>query len=747
MEPLRDYENAAEGDQQSRPGPSAAPLYNASGGATALYQRSSSYNNGGDNNGTGNGNGGNFANATLTQRAVEVVTAAAAQLIVDMYRPGSTNAQAGCQFVSSSTYSVWHNLQQICGLNFQVKITLLSADEDLSGTSKRVVMYGQAENLTAVSEIMRQCDKASKTVDTGVNKKQLNALRNLQGVVLTQDWRFRIDSATVDAPNAAKTAFDRYVMERLVAMPLVEGALPVEHLPVGITAASSLLGTPAVVVNADSADHMRRTLIAHMQGLTARLGFTTQTSLQAVMLLIRYLRFIPTFPAKENLSILAAIAVMVAKCGADFKYKMVSTIIHSAYCQVFNRNESDVSVDSIEPYIQPCLEKEHAIYGKVHNDLFSADIGPIFQSFVRAGMYGEKWLFEHDAALNGMDVEGASSEVKDKHRDREAEHAKRKKIATYQHECGIRNTVRRSVLNSAECLAQELLCLRSVASPSNGAGGSSTTAELSVSSALSLCAIPIELLQISALLYVCELYRQLPSGSQHRRVASELTTLLSELSHLATDVLSLSPALLQWCIELIAEAALEFLPNIDYIECFRELREALPVETQVHTLRVLVPQGIVQLNSASGVVVPGGVSDAAGRILAAVGAASHLSRAAGSSAGVPTAGAVSSAPCKSRFPWLATEGITSADGAVIAPNAVYLEYGASITDLARGGANSAAQKTPIVACAKVTCPVQCKPAAKNTLTDRSLSPFPGSVLWPGLPAVRRGEIPAVRRPA
>jgi hypothetical protein len=700
VEPLRDYESASGPNSDY---PRSAP----SGGATALYQRnSSSY--GGDSNGAGNGNGGSFANAVTTQRAVEVVTAAVAQLIVDMYRPGSANALAGSQFVSSSSYSVWQNLQQICGLNFQVKITLLSADEDISGTSKRVVMYGQAESLAAVTEIMRQCDKASKTVDTGVNKKQLNALRNRQGVVMTQDWRFRLDTATVDASSAsAKTAFDLYVQERLAATPAVDGALPVEHLPVGITAVSTLLGAPAAVASADNADHLRRTLIAHMQGLTARLGFTTQASLHALMLLVRYLRFVPSFPAKENLSILAAIAVMVAKCGADFKYKMVSTIVHSAYCQVFHRNEADVSVDSIEPYVQPCLEKEHAIYGKVYNDLFSADVGPIFQSFVRAGMYGEKWHFEHETALNGMDVDGASSAVKDKHRDREAEHAKRKKIATYQHECGIRNTVRRSVLNSAECLAQELLCLRSVANQGSATGGNSSTApELGVSSSLAMCAIPVELLQISALLYVCEVYRQLPSGSQHRRLASELATLLSELSYLATEVLGVSAALLQWSVELIAEAVLEFLPNIDYIECFRELREVLPVETQVHTLRVLVPQSIAQLQSASGQSAQAASSTTgmagSARTAASAGAASLSSRVQGSSTAVHIAVPSASAPCKSRFPWLASQDIVAADGTPLAPNAVCLEYGASIADLAGKGANSAAVGTPLAECGKVS---------------------------------------------
>jgi hypothetical protein len=654
----------------------------------------------------------------LTQRAVEVVSAAAAQVVAELYRPGSELAEGGCRFLSQHQYTAWQNFQQICSLNFGVKVTFLSVDEDPSGTSRRAVLYGTAEALAQVSDLLRQATRESQQQTIPLSnetKKLIVALRNRQSVVMTQDWRFQPDVSSAEMSNsgksaqcaAANTAFDAYVAQHLLAQPVVEGYLAVASLPVGVCAMSPLSGPSSSTVGSTievTSETVRRSLLSHMQGLTARLGYTTQASVQAHALLVRYLRFVPVLAVKDSLAILAAVAVLVAKCGADFKYKQVPQIVHSAYCQVFNRDESTVEVSSVQPYLGACLDREHAVYAATQRDVFSPDIVPIMQSFLRASMYRHRWYFDHSAALNAVEANGGAasngngSAQKDKHRDREAEHARRKQIAAFQQDVGVRCTVRRTVLSVAEGLVQELLCLRTTAVTNGSNGVGDTSSELSSGSALALNAVPVELLQMSALLLVCHLCSRLPSGTAHNRIAAELEAFSAELAGFAAKTLHLSIATVLWCVELIAETCIEYLPSLDYLEPFRELRETLTVVEAVQLLRESLPADVeASLNSAaadtgSGVTPPATASTAQG-----TGTASSVTAAAGfavSRQSVPSsqpssttaATAAVNGPCRTRFPWLVTDTVSTAAGenGQLEPSAVYIETGVGWVDIKDG---------------------------------------------------------------
>lgn len=687
---------------------------------------------------------GGGAAVTVLQRAVEVVTTAAAQELADMYRPGMPLTMlSGCAFVSISQYSAWQNLQQIASLNYQVRTTLLSEESDPSGGSRRVVLSGQPEAIAALTEVLRQATQRSQRYAPKVDeslRKQVVALRNRQSVVMTQDWRFRPDVPVTTAPASGKsipasmatTAFDAYVVQHLSEMPGLDGYLSPAHLPVGVNAVSNLVRAPPTAGVATGGDAVtetvRRSLLAHMQGLTARLGFSAQASLQAYLLLVRYLRFVPSLAMKDSLAILASIAVLVAKGSADFKYKQVPQIVHGAYCQVFNRDESEVEVASVQPYLGVCLEREHAVYAAVQRDLFSADLVPLTQSFLRTSMYRQRWYFDHDPVLSGAKAEGANgSGHKDRHRDREAEHARRKQIATFQLEVGVRSTVRRTVLSVAEGLAQELLCLRSntavVQTNGNGHanGGADGTGELSSGSILVLSAVPVPVLQVSCLLLICHLYRSLPSGSAHRRTATELAAFSAELAAFTADILHMPALAVQWCVELLVEACIEYLPSLDYLEPFRELRDTVPPLDQVQLLRERVPADVERslASPASGrpPTAGHGASTQATNGATAVGQQSAPSFLKPST--TPTTGSSTNTvagQCRARFPWLASDSTVlgsglGPDAAVVDHSAVCLEMGVSWADLQGGERMSTDDKNHlhgdavVVECSKVHPPL------------------------------------------
>jgi hypothetical protein len=653
----------------------------------------------------------------LTQRAVEVVSAAVAQVVAELYRPGSELAEGGCRFLSQHQYTAWQNFQQICSLNFGVKVTFLSVDEDPSGNSRRAVLYGTAEALAQVSDLLRQATRESQQQTIPLSnetKKQILALRNRQSVVMTQDWRFRPDVCGAETSNngksaqcaAANTAFDAYVAQHLSAQPPVEGSLPAASLPVGVCAVSPLSGSSSSTVGSAAevtTETVRRSLLSHVQGLTARLGFTAQASVQAHAVLVRYLRFVPVLAVKDSLAILAAVAVLVAKCGADFKYKQVPQIVHSSYCQVFNRDESTVEVSSVQPYLGACLDREHAVYAATQRDVFSPDIVPIMQSFLRASMYRHRWYFDHSAALNAVETNdgtasnGNGSTQKDKHRDREAEHARRKQIAAFQQDVGVRCTVRRTVLSVAEGLVQELLCLRTTAVTNGSNGVGDTSSELSSGSALALNAVPVELLQMSALLLVCHLYSRLPSGTAHNRIATELDAFSAELTKFASNTLHLSVAAVLWCVELIAEACIEYLPSLDYLEPFRELRETLTVVEAVQLLRESLPADVeASLNSAPA-GTGSGVTDATASSARGTGTASSTTSGTGAATsrqpGPPpqpsnttAATAAVNGPCRTRLPWLVsdTASTVARESVQLESSAVYIETGVVWADIKDG---------------------------------------------------------------
>jgi hypothetical protein len=718
----------------------------------------------------------------LTQRAVEVVSAAVAQVVAELYRPGSELAEGGCRFLSQVQYTAWQNFQQICSLNFGVKVTFLSVDEDPSGSSRRAVLYGTAEALAQVSDLLRQATRESQQQTIPVSnetKKQIVALRNRQSVVMTQDWRFRPDVSGAETSNngksaqcaAANTAFDAYVAQHLSAQPPVQGSLPVASLPVGVCAVSGLSGSSSSAVGSTievTSETVRRSLLSHMQGLTARLGFTTQASLQAHLLLVRYLRFVPVLAVKDSLATLAAVAVLVAKCGADFKYKQVPQIVHSAYCQVFNRDESTVEVTSVQPYLGACLDREHAVYVATQRDVFSPDIVPIMQSFLRTCMYRERWYFDHAAALNTMEANGNTTSngyaQKDKHRDREAEHARHKQIAAFQQDVGVRCTVRRTVLSVAEGLVQELLCLRSTAVPNGSNGVGDTSSELSSGSALALNAVSVKLLQMSALLLVCHLYSRLPSGTAHNRIATELDAFSAELAGFAANTLHLSVATLLWCVELIAEACIEYLPSLDYLEPFRELRETLTVVEAVQLLRESLPADVeASLNSATA-GTGSGVTDATASTARGTGTVSSTTPGTGPAisrqprpppqpSNTTAASAAVNGPCRTRFPWLVSDNASTAAGesGQLEPSAVYIETGVSWADIKDGrcstgdateGQTNGHSDVVAVECAKVANCLVVRQRFLHLLTRTIVHFCTGPVLQLRLHAYRRREVPA-----
>jgi hypothetical protein len=721
----------------------------------------------------------------LTQRAVEVVSAAVAQVVAELYRPGSELAEGGCRFLSQPQYTAWQNLQQICSLNFGVKVTFLSVDEDPSGSSRRAVLYGTAEALAQVSDLLRQAARESQQQTIPVSnetKKLIVALRNRQSVAMTQDWRFRPDVSSAETSNngksaqcaAANTAFDAYVAQHLSAQPVVEGSLPASSLPVGVCAVSPLSGSSSSAVGSAAdvtTESVRRSLLSHVQGLTARLGFTTQASLQAHALLVRYLRFVPVLAVKDSLAILAAVAVLVAKCGADFKYKQVPQIVHSAYCQVFNRDENTVEVSSVQPYLGACLDREHAVYAATQRDVFSPDIVPIMQSFLRASMYRHRWCFDHSAALNAVEANGGTasngngSAQKDKHRDREAEHARRKQIAAFQQDVGVRCTVRRTLLSVAEGLVQELLCLRTTAVTNGSSGVGHTSSELSSGSALALYAVPVELLQMSALLLVCHLYSRLPSGTAHNRISTKLDAFSAELAGFAANTLHLTASAVLWCVELIAEACIEYLPSLEYLEPFRELRETLTVVEAVQLLRESLPADVeASLNSAAAGTGSGVAPHATPSTAQGTGTVSSTTSGTGPAIsrqpGPPPQPSISTAataavngPCRTRFPWLVSDNASTAAGesGQLEPSAVYIETGVSWADIKDGRCSTGdATERPsnghsdvvAVECAKVANCLVVRHFFLLLLTRTIVHFCTGPVLQLRLHAHRRGEVPA-----
>lgn len=534
--------------------------------------------------------GSGFTLLNVTDRCVESIAPGVVRFVADMYAPGSELSKTAV-FTSVTHYSAFQNFQQICQLNFSVRATQSTpSGADQSGTTQ-VIMYGQTEKLATVRELLREAKKALQLGGSSEDKHLRRALLNRQGVLLTKDWRFKPEKCTDKAstdPTKRSAAFQEYLEEKLKTLPDLSclNCLPFDYLPSGISADS---GTEVT-------ENVRKSLLVNMQGLSARLGFSTQASMNAFMLLLRCLRF-PQGNARENTSVLAAVALVVAKLHGEFRHKMTKTIVKSAYCQVFSRDESDITDESVVPYIEAALIKERLVFARVQNDVFSADIVPSLQAFVRTGLWADKWCLDNDSVINESSGDAVTnSGSKDKHKDREAEKLKRKKTATFEYESNIRNTVRRSVLNNGELLSMELLYVYSTSGSGGLEGPNGATNQPAC--AMVLCCLPVELLQLSCLVFVSLLSAFLPSGAEHKRVLSEIQAFTSALIATAAS-LGCAEALLQWCLEVVAEACGELLPRLEHLACFAELVDLYSPQDTTQFLRVTAHSGLVHVRQIS----------------------------------------------------------------------------------------------------------------------------------------------------
>ena len=66
---------------------------------------------------------------------------------------------------------------------------------------------------------------------------------------------------------------------------------------------------------------------------------------------------------------IAACLLLGMKARGVFKSKMLKKIVQSSYCQVFNREESDVGHTS-DSYIQRTLEKEEHILNVLKHGMY-----------------------------------------------------------------------------------------------------------------------------------------------------------------------------------------------------------------------------------------------------------------------------------------------------------------------------------------------------------------------------------------
>ena len=653
--------NLSDSDKQST-APNSRPFtHNASHGGLN-----------GNNNGTApySATTINPFNASTTVRSVATVTAGVAKMLVDMFAHGSENAEAGVAFISSSSYSNWQNLTQIFQMNFGVKVTLLSATDEVaqanSGTeSKKVVMYGEQAAIILASQQLQQAEKAHLQAHSSKEEAKNKQLRNRQSIVLTNDWRFKSatmlispHASNVDLENGAASAqfgsFDAYFANKLRSVPDMSCLNVLNHtdLPVGVNGGSGV----------EITENVRKTLLLNLQQLCARLDFTPAQAQQALMVLLRYLRYVTGNVVKESTSIVAAVALLVAKHSADFKYKHVSTVVRSAYCAVFRRDEADVTISSIEHYVDATLEKEKHIYNKVYKDMFSADVLPFLHNQVKVAMWGDKWRFEVDNSTVETDISTPNNSAqKDKHKDREVEKQKRKKNATFQYEMNIRYGVRRSVLHVGESVARDLLNVFSTSSGSGG-GNNSISANISdTSCSMVLSVLPVEVVQLSCILVVSLLHTTLPSVAVHKRIINEVDTYAAELVHTALHVLHYSAQLLQWCTEVFSEACLDQLVALcEGYDCFKELRDSRT--DMVRLLRVTIPgvlgkiiTAVTSTNHTIGsFIVSSSASNHASHLNAPPLPAAPLPPPPSSSLNPSQLFQDSDVTCKHRFPWLTT---------------------------------------------------------------------------------------------
>lgn len=627
-------------------------------------------------------------------------------------------------FVSRADYSVWQNLQHICNRNYRVKPTLYDNDTTTgsgsgSTTSKRVVFVGQAEDLAVVQTLLRQAEKASISSVSSVAKLHLLSLRNQQSRVLTQDWRFMpeyistIQSNTTIATTTSSLdddSFIPYYARKLQNMPVLSGYLPIQSLPVSARAHYAMLDANNTTENSSNTtalpESQLRSLLLHVHTLCTKLNYTIQASLHAQSLLVRYIRYLPTMLTKDTMAVLAAVLSIAAKCSSNFKYKLLVTIVHTTYCQVYSRDSSIVSIDSIEPYISICIEKENHIYSQLKYDIYTATVFPTLYSALRASMNTEKWYLEHETALSGMNVE--NSDQKNKRRDREAERIKLKQIATYQYESNIRTTVRRAVLYASELLASELFYLRTNSTTTTGStGNSSSIRDISTTSdgMLSLYTLPVEVVQLGCFTLVCILYKLLPSGSTHKRIHKELTSYLSEVVTTALSTLSLTPAVLQWVTEVVAAATWTSLTELGHIEPLRELTEVVSSGDQEVLLRGDLPAALTAALAELATPPPLPSTSVGVGVISTVSNSTMSYGNSNSTTTIAHSNNNNNAICKMRFPWLPQDHSTSSGSSSSSTTAVYFETGVCFEDLQserRQLLKHTEKELPIIATAKVS---------------------------------------------
>ena len=680
-----------------------------------------------------------FLVASTISRSIEIITLPTAQCFTNMHSSSSTDTvrALGIQgsFVTRADYSVWQNLQHICNRNYRVKPTLYDNDTTTTGsstgsgstTSKRVVFVGQAEDLAVVQTLLRQAENASISSVSSVAKLHLLSLRNQQSRILTQDWRFipeyisTIQSNTTTTSSLDDDSFIPYYARKLQNMPVLSGYLPIQSLPVSARAHYAMMDANNTAENSSNTtalpESQLRSLLLHIHTLCTKLNYTIQASLHAQSLLVRYIRYLPTMLTKDTMAVLAAVLSITAKCSSNFKYKLLVTIVHTTYCQVYSRDSSIVSIDSIEPYISICIEKENHIYSQLKYDIYTSTVFPTLYSALRASMNTEKWYLENETALSGMNVE--HSDQKNKRRDREAERIKLKQIATYQYESNIRTTVRRAVLYSSELLASELFYLRTNSTTTTTTGCTGNSSSTNVSSIrdisttsdgmLSLYTLPVEVVQLGCVTLVCILYKLLPSGSTHKRIYKELTSYLSEVVTTALSTLSLTPAVLQWVTEVVAAATWTSLTELGHIEPLRELAEVVSSGDQEVLLRGDLPAALTaalaELTTppplpSTSAVGTGVVSTVSNNIMSYGNSNSTTTKIAHSNSN-------NNAICKMRFPWLPQDHSTSSGSCTSSSTtAVYLEAGVCFEDLQserRQLLKHTEKELPIIATAKVSC--------------------------------------------
>ncbi len=299
---------------------------------------------------------------------------------------------------------------------------------DIDPPSLRVMLFGpDAAVHQAKASVEKSTASSAKQAGDRANRAAQELSRR-QSAMLTQDWRLPLQATAPPAGGGMDTA-QHEALERIrnacerkdvLSLSLACNTEDLTAIFAGSDdGSSSSSGTTPrkTFQGGEVSTSVERSLLDSVCKLGARIKAANLTTVYAMVLLIRFIRFGGQADAlvRDSSGTIAACMMLAQKARGGFRPKKLRDLVAAAYCVVFKRTETDpeFSTDSI---IHRVLATETTIMEALRYDVYVPDVlAPALSHWAflnrNTGVEGEKGAHEETLTRTFYEALGPVKEV------------------------------------------------------------------------------------------------------------------------------------------------------------------------------------------------------------------------------------------------------------------------------------------------------------------------------------------------